>query len=129
VLSYPSTIPCSCTLVPSYLSPFPCSLVPSFHSTIPCTVYSCNILCVQAIENFPEPTNLKETQRLLGMLCYLAAFIPHYSTRLFPVFQLLKNANAKTFQMTKELSEMLSEPVSAPEAPVLAPEATARSRT
>jgi Reverse transcriptase (RNA-dependent DNA polymerase) len=57
---------------------------------------------IQAIEAFPEPTNLKETQRLLGMLCYLAAFIPHYSTRHFPVFQLLKNANSKTFQMTKE---------------------------
>jgi hypothetical protein len=33
---------------------------------------------IQAIDTFPEPKNIKDVQRLLGMLCYLSSFIPNY---------------------------------------------------
>jgi hypothetical protein len=57
---------------------------------------------VKAIDQFPEITNLKQCQSFLGMVNYLSSFIPHYSTTLFPVFNLLKNQKEKKFQMTKE---------------------------
>jgi hypothetical protein len=64
---------------------------------------------IQAIDTFPEPKNIKDVQRLLSMLCYLSSFIPNYSTRLFPVFQLLKNQKTKKFEMTQEAAAAIEE--------------------
>jgi hypothetical protein len=43
------------------------------------------------------------------MLCYLSSFIPNYSTRLFPVFQLLKNQKTKKLEMTQEAVAAIEE--------------------
>jgi hypothetical protein len=58
---------------------------------------------IKAIQDFPKITTLKSCQAFLGMLAFLSSFIPHYSTALYPVFQLLKDQNkGKPFVVTKE---------------------------
>jgi Reverse transcriptase (RNA-dependent DNA polymerase)/RNase H-like domain found in reverse transcriptase/Integrase zinc binding domain/Integrase core domain len=59
---------------------------------------------IETINNFPEITSIKQCQSFLGMVNYLSSFIPHYSTALFPVFNLLKNQKNKKFKMTEEAS-------------------------
>lgn len=46
---------------------------------------------IEAICQFPEPTNKKEVQRLLGMINFVARFIPNKSEILEPLNCLLKN--------------------------------------
>ena len=64
---------------------------------------------IKSIQDFPIPTSIKECQRFLGMLAFLSSFIPNYSTRLFPVFSLLKDQKNKKFQMTKEAIDSITE--------------------
>ena len=65
---------------------------------------------IKAILDIPIPTTVKETQRLLGCLAFLSSFIPHYSTRLFPVFALLKGASqGQKFEMTQEAIDAITE--------------------
>ena len=65
---------------------------------------------IKSIVDMKLPTTVKETQRLLGCLAYLSSFIPHFSTRLFPVFDLLKGASkGKPFEMTQEAKDAISE--------------------
>ena len=45
---------------------------------------------VEAINNYPAPTNLEELHRFLGMVNYLAKFLPNSSTVLYPLQNLLK---------------------------------------
>jgi hypothetical protein len=52
---------------------------------------------MDVISQFPEPTSIKSTQSFLGMLNYLGSFLPHLSTLLFPVFNLLKTNKGKKF--------------------------------
>jgi Reverse transcriptase (RNA-dependent DNA polymerase)/RNase H-like domain found in reverse transcriptase/Integrase zinc binding domain/Integrase core domain len=63
---------------------------------------------VEAINTFPTPNCVKDVQRFLGMLTYVASFIPNYSTRMFPLFQLLKTSK-KSFQMTQEALDAIQE--------------------
>jgi hypothetical protein len=49
---------------------------------------------ISAILEFPEITTVKQTQSFLGMLAFLCSNIPHFSTRMFPVYQLLTLTNA-----------------------------------
>ena len=42
-------------------------------------------LVVIAVTNMPYPTNVKELQRLLGILNYLGKFIPNLSTHTFNI--------------------------------------------
>ena len=50
---------------------------------------------ISAIQNFPKITTLKSCQAFLGMLAFLSSFIPHFSTALYPVFQLLTDQKTK----------------------------------
>jgi hypothetical protein len=63
---------------------------------------------IKAISDFPPITTLKECQRFLGMLAYINSFIPHFSTSLYPVFNLLKNQKVQKFAMTKEAETAIS---------------------
>ena len=53
---------------------------------------------IAAIVNMPRPTNVKETQRFLGFINYLAKFLPHFSE----VCQLLKHLCEKNNQFCWE---------------------------
>ena len=46
---------------------------------------------MEAIKNLPDPKNVTELRRILGMINFLGRFIPHLSTTLHPVTQLLEN--------------------------------------
>lgn len=48
---------------------------------------------VEAIKNFPTPTSIKQTRRLLGMAGWYQKFIPNYSTITYPITNLLKKGN------------------------------------
>uniref|UniRef100_A0A3P9JCS6 ribonuclease H n=1 Tax=Oryzias latipes TaxID=8090 RepID=A0A3P9JCS6_ORYLA len=45
---------------------------------------------VTGIENFPQPQNVTELKRFLGMVNYLAKFVPELSTVAHPLYELLK---------------------------------------
>lgn len=45
---------------------------------------------IKALEAIKNPTNVKELQRILGMLNYLRRFIPNYSEITGPLYELLK---------------------------------------
>jgi hypothetical protein len=64
---------------------------------------------IQAIQKFPKITTLKSCQAFLGMLAFLSSFIPHYSTALYPVFNLLKDQKdkGKSFVVTKEAENVI----------------------
>ena len=59
---------------------------------------------IEAINNFPKITTLKQCQSFLGMLAFVSSFIPHFSTAAWPLFSLLKgNTSAQyKFAMTPE---------------------------
>ena len=44
------------------------------------------------IENFPQPQNVTELKRFLGMVNYLAKFVPELSTVAHPLYELLKGS-------------------------------------
>jgi hypothetical protein len=64
---------------------------------------------VKVIVNFPEITSVKQLQRFLGMCCYLSSFVLHYSTMMYPVFQLLKKDSQRDFELTKEAELAITE--------------------
>lgn len=43
---------------------------------------------VAAVANAPNPTNVKELRSLLGFMQYYSKFVPHFSTKAEPLFQL-----------------------------------------
>ena len=47
----------------------------------------------QVIQNWPQPKNVKELQSFLGSVNYLSEFIPHLSSFMKPLQDLLKNSN------------------------------------
>nr|KAG5709770.1 hypothetical protein BaRGS_032594 [Batillaria attramentaria] len=49
---------------------------------------------VEAIKNMPDPTNVTELRRLLGMINFLGRYIPNLSTLLRPVTELLERDRA-----------------------------------
>lgn len=57
---------------------------------------------VKAIQDFPKISSVKGAQAFLGMLAYICSFIPHFSTAMYPVFNLLKNQKTNKFEMTEE---------------------------
>jgi hypothetical protein len=67
---------------------------------------------VKSIENFPEPTTVKSLQEVLGMLAFLSSFIPNFSTRLYPCYQLLKGKDRGKngpIEMTVEARDALED--------------------
>ena len=83
---------------------------------------------VQAVENIPKPTCVKDVQRLIGTVNYLSKFIPNLSDILLPMRSILKKGNA--FLWTHEHDDafnkikkvLISDPVLKffnPEKPVL----------
>jgi hypothetical protein len=60
---------------------------------------------VKAIDLFPEPCSLKVLQEFLGMCAYLSSFVPHFSTKMYPLYDLLKGQDRSKngpIQMTQE---------------------------
>ena len=45
---------------------------------------------VRAIVEMPEPTNVKELQRIRGMINYIDVFVPNLATKMKPLNKLLK---------------------------------------
>ena len=66
---------------------------------------------VQAIDQLPPPSNLKELRQFIGMVNYLSRFLPNLSTVLKPMTDLLKkdmswiwnNSQQRSFEKVKEL--------------------------
>ena len=66
---------------------------------------------VKAVLNMPKPTNVKEVQRLVGFVNYLAKFLPQLSTIREPLRKLICKDNKwmwesqqeDTFNMIKDL--------------------------
>ena len=56
---------------------------------------------ISAIQKFGAIDTVKKLQCFLGMLAYLASFIPHFSTVCAPLYALLKKNNVP-FKLTKE---------------------------
>lgn len=57
---------------------------------------------VDAIKDFPAPTSVKQTRRLLGMAGWYRRFIPNYSSVTSPISDLLSKPNQKKFHWTDE---------------------------
>ena len=65
---------------------------------------------VNAIKDYPAPTNVEELRRLLGMVNYLSRYLPHLTEDLQPLQNLLKKdvqwtwalSQEKAFQTVKE---------------------------
>lgn len=52
---------------------------------------------VQVIQSFPTPTNLKQVQRVVGMINYYHRFLPKVSDKLKPLHTLIaEQSNKKT---------------------------------
>ena len=66
---------------------------------------------VQAIQEAPRPRNSSELKSYLGLLSYYSKFLPHLSTVLAPLYQLLQRdrkwhwtqVHTKTFEQSKKL--------------------------
>lgn len=58
---------------------------------------------VSAVTKMPEPTNVKQTQTFLGMITYLAKYLPHLSTLAAPLRDICKQD--ATFEWNKEQSD------------------------
>ncbi|RPH76356.1 MAG: hypothetical protein EHM77_09295, partial [Planctomycetaceae bacterium] len=57
---------------------------------------------IRAISDFKSIDTLKRLQSFLGMIAYVANFIPHYATVCYPLFHCLKNQKAQGFRLTEE---------------------------
>ena len=67
----------------------------------------------EAIVNMPEPTNVKELQRFLGMITYLGKFIPNLSDLTAPLRTLLEKDVLWTYdkpqkQAVQKLKQMIT---------------------
>ena len=59
---------------------------------------------VKAITDMPEPTNITELRRVLGMINFLGRFLPHLSEVLKPVTELLEKDKAWTWGEPQRLA-------------------------
>ena len=57
---------------------------------------------VEAVTDMPYPTNVKELQRLQGMVNYLGKFIPNLSTHTFNLQKLLEKDSLWCFENKHE---------------------------
>lgn len=57
---------------------------------------------VKAIQEYPQPTNIKELRRLLGLFNWFRKYIPNYSVKISPLTKLLKKG--QNFQWRAEQS-------------------------
>jgi hypothetical protein len=64
---------------------------------------------ITTISNFPEITTLKACQKFLGTVNYLSSFIPHFASRMYPVYALLRKENQKDFKMSQEALDAISD--------------------
>jgi len=80
---------------------------------------------IQVIQQAPTPTNLTELKSYIGLLSYYCKFLPHLSTCLAPLYQLLRNdviwqwtsEQEAAFRKSKEL--LISSPLLVHYNPVL----------
>lgn len=72
---------------------------------------------IESIQNFPEPRDITELRRYLGMVNYLGRYLPHLSTVLKPMNELLQKETAwawgpsQTAAFTKVRDMMTAPPV------------------
>ncbi|KAL6482004.1 hypothetical protein MHYP_G00100840 [Metynnis hypsauchen] len=57
---------------------------------------------VAGIENFPQPNNVTELKRFLGMVNYLAKYVPELSTVVEPLYALLKGKMEWTWEPAQQ---------------------------
>ena len=67
---------------------------------------------IRAITDFPEPQNLEELRRFLGMVNYLSRFLPSVTSEMHPLHNLLKKDVSWTWTQTqgesfKRIKEMI----------------------
>lgn len=63
---------------------------------------------IEAVSNFPEPKNIKDVQRFLGLTSYFRKFIQGFATIARPLYDLLKkNSQFKFDDVEKEAFEKL----------------------
>lgn len=60
---------------------------------------------IQAIQNFPAPTNLKELQRFLGMAGWYRKMIKDYAQIAAPLFELLKTTTKVKWEISEPNSK------------------------
>lgn len=70
---------------------------------------------IESIQNFPEPTDITELRRYLGMINYLGRYLPHLSTVLKPMNELLQKGKAWTWGPSQRIAfnkvkEMMTTP-------------------
>lgn len=58
---------------------------------------------VEAIQNFPKPTDLKEVQSFLGVVNFYRRFLPHAAELLLPLTSLMKGGDKAKFFWSPEL--------------------------
>ena len=72
---------------------------------------------VEAIDKMPPPTNVSELRTFLGLASYYRKFIPNFSTKAYPLNQLLRNdvpwawGERETAAMSALKSALKSEPI------------------
>lgn len=57
---------------------------------------------VLAIRNFPQPTNIHEVRRFLGLTGFFRKFVPNYSSISKPITELTKTVNSPPFNWSDE---------------------------
>src|SRR6266436_6525208 len=62
---------------------------------------------LEAVSQFPLPTNMKEVQRFLGLANYFRRFIPNFSARALPLTELTRKENP--FNWTQRQQESFEE--------------------
>lgn len=84
-----------------------CSFMQSELDFLGCNISRCGIkpttAKVQAISEFPQPTDSKSLRRFLGMIGFYRRLIPHFANKVLPLTDLIKhNPNAKTLNFSEE---------------------------
>ena len=66
---------------------------------------------VQAIVNFPKPSNMRQLRRLIGMIAFYKKFIPNCSEITRPIFSLLSphKYSKKAIEWTKDADDAFQE--------------------
>ena len=65
---------------------------------------------VQAIVNFPTPSNMQQLQCLIGMIAFYKKFIPNRSKITRPIFALLSpHKYSKAIEWTKDAEDVFQE--------------------
>lgn len=72
---------------------------------------------IKAISEYPFPRNAKEVQSFLGLVSYFRKFIPNFSRKAIPLYDLLKKESRYEFEteqldaFVKLKSKLVNQPI------------------